>query len=121
MNLFFIFASIMLITIHGTVGIRIIPFLNLNHNFKIICWCIIAVLGALPIIPIILRSKGYEEEFVDWFSWAGYISLGFFVLTFLAVITKDLIYLLLGLGSKYALGYSSEPTDPQKREFIKNF
>ena len=119
MNLFFIFATIMLITIHGTVGIRIIPFLNLNHNFKIISWCIIAVLGALPIIPIILRSKGYEEEFVDWFSWAGYISLGFFVLTFLAVITKDLIYLLLGLGSKYVIGSSSEPVDPQKREFFQ--
>ena len=119
MNFFFIFATLMLFTIHGTVGIRIIPFLNLNHNFKIISWCIIAILGALPIIPIILRSKGYEEEFVDWFSWAGYISLGFFVLTFLAVITKDLIYLLLGFTTKYAIGASTEPTDPQKREFIQ--
>ena len=91
----------------------------IRDSFKIISWCIIAILGALPIIPIILRSKGYEEEFVDWFSWAGYISLGFFVLTFLAVITKDLIYLLLGFTTKYAIGASTEPTDPQKREFIQ--
>ena len=119
MNFFVIFATLILFTIPGTVGIRIIPFLNLNHNFKIISWCIIAILGALPIIPIILRSKGYEEEFVDWFSWAGYISLGFFVLTFLAVITKDLIYLLLGFTTKYAIGTYTEPTDPQKREFIQ--
>ena len=104
---------------HGVVGLRIIPFLNLNNNVKIITWCVIAVLGALPIIPIILRSKGYEEKFVDWFSWAGYISLGFFALTFLAVITKDLVYLALGLISKFSSGYSQETIDPQRREFIQ--
>ena len=104
---------------HGVVGLRIIPFLNLNNNVKIITWCVIAVLGALPIIPIILRSKGYEEKFVDWFSWAGYISLGFFALTFLAVITKDLVYLALGFISKFSSGYSQETIDPQRREFIQ--
>ena len=119
MNFFFIFATIILITMHGVVGLRIIPFLNLNNNVKIITWCVIAVLGALPIIPIILRSKGYEEKFVDWFSWAGYISLGFFALTFLAVITKDLVYLALGLISKFSSGYSQETIDPQRREFIQ--
>ena len=119
MNFFFIFATIILITMHGVVGLRIIPFLNLNNNVKIITWCVIAILGALPIIPIILRSKGYEEKFVDWFSWAGYISLGFFALTFLAVITKDLVYLALGLISKYSSGYSQETIDPQRREFIQ--
>ena len=119
MNFFFIFATIILITMHGVVGLRIIPFLNLNNNVKIITWCVIAVLGALPIIPIILRSKGYEEKFVDWFSWAGYISLGFFALTFLAVITKDLVYLALGFISKFSSGYSQETIDPQRREFIQ--
>ena len=119
MNFFFIFATIILITMHGVVGLRIIPFLNLNNNVKIITWCVIAVLGALPIIPIILRSKGYEEKFVDWFSWAGYISLGFFALTFLAVITKDLVYLALGLISKFSSGHSQETMDPQRREFIQ--
>jgi len=119
MNFFFIFATIILITMHGAVGLRIIPFLNLNNNVKIITWCVIAVLGALPIIPIILRSKGYEEKFVDWFSWAGYISLGFFALTFIAVITKDLVYFALGLISKFSSGYSQETIDPQRREFIQ--
>ena len=119
MNFFFIFATIILITMHGVVGLRIIPFLNLSNNVKIITWCVIAVLGALPIIPIILRSKGYEEKFVDWFSWAGYISLGFFALTFFAVITKDLVYLALGLISKFSSGYSQETIDPQRREFIQ--
>ena len=119
MNFFFIFATIILITMHSVVGLRIIPFLNLNNNVKIMIWCIIAILGSLPIIPIILRSKGYEDEFVDWFSWAGYISLGFFVLTFLAVITKDLVYLILGYISKISSGYSQETIDPQRREFIQ--
>ena len=121
MNFFFIFAIIILSIIHGVVGLRIIPFLNLNHNLKIISWCCILVLAALPIIPIILRSKGLEDEIVDWFSWAGYISLGFFVLTFLTVITKDIVYLIIGLLSKApaAFGYSAIPTDPERREFIQ--
>ena len=97
MNLFFIFAIIILSTMHGIVGLRIIPFLNMSHNQKIVTWSFLVLLATLPIIPIILRSKGFEDETVDLFSWAGYTSLGFFVLTFFAVITKDLIYLVIGL------------------------
>ena len=119
MNFFFIFATIILIIIHGVVGIRLIPFLNLNHNLKMLAWCLVAILGAIPIIPIILRSKGYEEEFVDYFSWAGYISLGFFVLTFLAVITKDLIFFLIGFVSKISSVYSPETISSERREFIQ--
>jgi len=119
MNFFFIFATVTLVVLHGVVGVRIIPFLNLNQNLKIFAWCLIVILGALPIIPIILRSKGYEKEFVDYFSWAGYISLGFFVLTFLAVITKDLIYFLVGFASKISSEYSSETISFERREFIQ--
>jgi len=74
-----------------------------------------------PIISILLRSKGIENETVDWFSWAGYISLGFFVLTFLAVITKDFIYLVIGLLTKITtgLGYLNGPNDPSRRDFIQ--
>ena len=121
MKLFFIFATTILVTMHAVVGLRIIPYLNLNNTLKIISWGFVVVLGILPIIPMILRSRGYEEEFVDWFSWAGYISLGFFALTFMAVITKDLIYLFLGFAAKYSniFGYTPEPSDPQRREFIQ--
>ena len=121
MNFFFIFAIIILSIIHGIVGIRIIPYLNLNYNVKIITWCAITLLAALPILPIILRSKGLENEIVDWFSWAGYLSLGFFVLTFLTVIVKDLIYFFIGLSYKIssAIGDSSSPTSPERREFIQ--
>ena len=121
MNLFFIFAIMILSIIHGTVGLRIIPYLNLNYNIKIVTWCCIALLAALPIIPIILRSKGFENEVVDWFSWAGYLSLGFFVLTFLAVVTKDLIYLAIVLLTKItaAIGSPSAQTDPGRRDFIQ--
>ena len=103
------------------MGLRIIPYLNLNYNIKIVTWSCIALLAALPIIPIMLRSKGFENEVVDWFSWAGYLSLGFFVLTFLAVVTKDLIYLTIGLLTKItaAVGSPSAPTDPSRRDFIQ--
>ena len=121
MNLFFIFATFILITIHGVVGIRIIPFLNLSHPIKVFTWSSIAILAMLPIIPIVLRSKGFENKIVDLFSWAGYISLGFFVLTFLAVITKDIIYIIIGLLSKTAtaINHSPAPIDPDRRDFIQ--
>lgn len=121
MNLFFIFAIVMLSIIHGIVGIRIIPFLNLSQPVKIIVWSVIVILAALPIIPIILRSKGFENESVDIFSWAGYISLGFFVLTFLTVITKDIVYVLIGLFTKIAAYFENtiEPLDPSRRDFIQ--
>ena len=121
MNLFFIFAIVMLSIIHGIVGIRIIPFLNLSHPVKIIVWSVIVILAALPIIPIILRSKGFENESVDIFSWAGYISLGFFVLTFLTVITKDIVYILIGMFTKIAAYFENtiEPLDPSRRDFIQ--
>ena len=111
----------MLSIIHGIVGIRIIPFLNLSHPVKIIVWSVIVILAALPIIPIILRSKGFENESVDIFSWAGYISLGFFVLTFLTVITKDIVYILIGMFTKIAAYFENtiEPLDPSRRDFIQ--
>lgn len=121
MNLFFIFAIVMLSIIHGIVGIRIIPFLNLSHPVKIIVWSVIVILAALPIIPIILRSKGFENESVDIFSWAGYISLGFFVLTFLTVITKDIVYIFIGMFTKIVsyFGTTIDPLDPSRRDFIQ--
>ena len=121
MNLFFIFAIVMLSIIHGIVGIRIIPFLNLSHPVKIIVWSVIVILAALPIIPIILRSKGFENESVDIFSWAGYISLGFFVLTFLTVITKDIVYIIIGMFTKIAAYFENtiEPLDSSRRDFIQ--
>ena len=121
MKFFFIFATTILVTMHAVVGLRIIPYLNLNNTLKIISWGFVVVLGILPIIPMILRSRGYEEEFVDWFSWAGYISLGFFVLTFLAVITKDLIYFLLDLDLSMHWDILLNQLTPKKENSFKNF
>ena len=121
MNLFFIFALIMLSILYGIVGIRIIPTLQISYHWKIVFWSFLTALALMPITPIILRSKGIENNTVDYFSWAGYISLGFIVLTFLAVITKDFIYLAIGMITKLtaSFGYSVEPVDPARRDFIQ--
>lgn len=121
MNLFFIFALIMLSILYGIVGIRIIPTLQISYHWKIVFWSVLTVLALMPITPIILRSKGIENNTVDYFSWAGYISLGFIVLTFLAVITKDFIYLAIGMITKLtaSFGYSIEPVDSDRRDFIQ--
>ena len=119
MSLFFIFAICILAIMYGIVGLRIIPYLQLNAFWKTIVWCTLGILSVLPILPIILRSKGVENETVDYFSWAGYISLGFIVLTFLFVITKDIIYFILGLVTKAGFEFTEKPIAPERRDFIQ--
>ena len=122
MIIFFIVALLVLSIIHGVVGWRIIPALGLSGSVKLLIWGIIPLAIALPLLPILFRSRGVENDLIDWFSWAGYISLGFFTLTFLTVLAKDALIIVLNLGEKAAglFGYAPpEPVDPSRREFIQ--
>ena len=122
MILFFIVALLLLSIIHGVVGWRIIPALGLSDPLRSFVWGIIPVAIVLPMIPIAFRSRGVENDLIDWFSWAGYISLGFFVLTFFAILAKDTMFAVLSMGQKVAglLGYAHhDPIDPSRREFIQ--
>ena len=122
MIVFFIVALLLLSIIHGVVGWRIIPALGLSDPLRSFVWGIIPVAIVLPMIPIAFRSRGVENDLIDWFSWAGYISLGFFVLTFFAILAKDTMFAVLSMGQKVAglLGYAHhEPIDPSRREFIQ--
>ena len=98
MILFFIVALLLLSIIHGVVGWRIIPALGLSDPLRLFVWGIIPVAIVLPMIPIAFRSRGVENDLIDWFSWAGYISLGFFVLTFFAILAKDTMFAVLSLS-----------------------
>ncbi len=122
MIIFFIVALFILSIIHGVVGWKIIPALGLSGPVKLLAWGIIPLAIALPILPIIFRSRSIENDLIDWFSWAGYISLGFFVLTFLAVLAKDAMIIILNLCEKLAslFGVATHvPTDQGRREFIQ--
>ncbi len=111
--------------IHGYVGLRIIPTLGLSTLWVVALWLLIVVLALLSIAGPVLRFNGVENRFTDLISWIGYTSLGFFVLTLVVVITRDLGWGMLLSGTKITgwvrglLGTNIASTiDPDRRQFI---
>ena len=76
--MFFIVALAVFLLMHGYVGWRIIPTLNLSPISSFVAYAITFILGFLPLLPIILRINGYESKIIDKISLIGYTSLGFF-------------------------------------------
>ena len=63
--MFFIVALTVFLLMHGYVGWRIIPSLNLSPISNYIAYAITFILGFLPLLPIILRINGYESKIID--------------------------------------------------------
>lgn len=98
--LFLLIVITILGIIHGYVGWRFMTSLKLSPGSRFIAWFILILLAYAPLIPAILRFNGFENRIIDIFSALGYISLGFFILTFLAFIARDLVFGLGLLGSR---------------------
>ena len=96
--MFFIVAITMLVIIHGYVGFKIIPAVGFSGYNNIIAWVLLSFIAFLPIAPIGFRFMGVESKLIDKFSLLGYTSLGFFVITFIILIFKEMmIFAVLGL------------------------
>lgn len=100
--MFLVIVLATLALIHGYVGLRIIPTLGLQGSWLVLVWIGLALITFLPIAPILLRFRGYENSFTDNLSWVGYTSLGFFTLTFLVVLTRDLSWVIWNGVTKLA-------------------
>jgi len=111
--------------IHGYVGLRIIPALGLSTPWTVALWLLIAVLALLSIAGPVMRFNGVENRFTDLISWIGYTSLGFFVMTLMVVVARDLGWGIWFSGTKIAgwlrglTGSEMVSTsDPSRRQFI---
>ena len=115
--MFLIVVFTILWIIHGYVAWKVIPTLGLSTSHTIIGYILVFFLSILPILPILLRYSGKETRIIDQISLFGYTSLGFFVLSFLILLFKD----LFGHAINFA-GYlmqSEDTIDDSKREFLK--
>jgi len=115
--MFLIVVFTILWIIHGYVAWKVIPTLGLSTSHTIIGYILVFFLSILPILPILLRYSGNETRIIDQISLFGYTSLGFFVLSFLILLFKD----LFGHAINFA-GYlmqSEDTIDDSKREFLK--
>ena len=88
--MFFIIFLTVLGLMHGYVGWRIFKGLDINPNYKILAIALVVIFTLLPVLPIAFRYIGYESNLLDVLSLIGYTGLGFFFLTFLLFITKDI-------------------------------
>ena len=99
--MFFIVFITLLGIMHGYVGWKIFSGLNLNSSLAIIGIILLAILTLLPVLPILFRYNGYESSFLDKLSLIGYTSLGFFTLSFVAFLSKDLLFKVWGFISSF--------------------
>ncbi|MBD02048.1 MAG: phosphohydrolase [Candidatus Marinimicrobia bacterium] len=89
--MFFIIFLTVLGLMHGYVGWRIFKGLDIKANYKILAIALVVIFTLLPVLPIAFRYIGYESSLLDVLSLIGYTGLGFFFLTFLLFITKDIV------------------------------
>ena len=119
--MFFVVALSMLVIIHGYVGFKIIPAIGFSGFNFIIAWIVLSLFTFLPIAPIGFRFMGIETKLVDKVSLLGYTSLGFFVLTFIILIFKEILVFSI-LGVEKILPYFSKTSDfinDERREFLQ--
>ena len=106
---------------HGYVGWKIFSGLDLNSSFAIIGIILLAILTLLPVLPILFRYNGYESSLLDKLSLIGYTSLGFFTLSFVAFLSKDLLFKVWGFISSFFSADVKQQMalDADKREFLE--
>ena len=119
--MFFIVFITLLGIMHGYVGWKIFSGLNLNSSFAIIGIMLLAILTLLPVLPILFRYNGYESSLLDKLSLIGYTSLGFFTLSFVAFLSKDLLFKVWGFISSFFSADVKQQMalDADKREFLE--
>ena len=117
-------------TMYGYVGWRIIIPAGFVYPWNLILWLLIAALLILPFLPLVLRFYKIEKSWLDLLSWIGYIGLGFFFLTFILLLLRDLGWLIVIAGGKTYVLISSifshlpgriAGADPISRTLILNY
>jgi predicted MPP superfamily phosphohydrolase len=117
---FLIVVLAVLLTLHGYVGIRLIPNLPVSSQTVIFLWLGLGIFTFLPPVPIFLRYRGMENGLTDALSWITYTSLGFFFMLFAIVLFRDLAWLVMGGATKLlaAFNRAPQPIDESRRQFL---
>ncbi len=97
MPIFLIIVVAILALVYTYVGRRIIRPARLRNPWKSIAWIALYSCVALPVLPILFRFGGVETDWIDVASWAGYVSMGFFLLLFTYTAIRDIVALVVRL------------------------
>tara|TARA_Y100000590_G_scaffold278792_1_gene313011 strand:+ start:3410 stop:4585 length:1176 start_codon:yes stop_codon:yes gene_type:complete len=115
--MFIAIVIVLLLIIHGYVASRVIPLIGISSLQSLIAYIAVLLFGLLPLLPIFLRMSGNESKMIDRISLVGYTSLGFFTLSFIFFLGKDILFNLYNLVEGFF--HIKQPFDYSKRVFIK--
>ncbi len=125
---FALFLLACLFVVYGYFGIRAIQPFGLSKSFKALLWFVLFILLLLPPCSIYLRMNGMENRASEIVSWAGYLSMGYILLSCTFILMRDLLSILLAaarflrrlLGGRVQKAIFKR-TDPERRVFITKF
>ena len=83
----------LLSVVYGYVGWRLIVPLQLDSTLGALATIVVLCFGLLPPLTILFRRSLTGNRWHDPFCWLTYVSMGFFVLTFLLLLSRDLAWL----------------------------
>lgn len=95
----------------------IIPF-HLEAPYKQIAWTVLTLMYLIPFSSFFVVR--FAEQYTGLYSWIGYVSLGFLSFVFVALVFRDVAW-LLGIGGDYLISlFSATPhsVDAAKRDFL---
>lgn len=98
--MFFAFVYIIVPLVYYYVGKRLIEPATFNRGQKAVAWLIILFVFLLPYSSRYLRRYDISDSWAEILLNAGYISLGFFVILFITIATRDVILALVWLVRK---------------------
>ncbi|MEI7906083.1 MAG: metallophosphoesterase [Bacteroidota bacterium] len=119
--LFFLWIGIMVTVLslgYYYMGQRIIIPFKLEAPYKQIAWSVLTLMYLIPFSSFFLLRVA--EKWSDFFSWIGYVGLGFLSFVFVMLFFRDIAWLAGLAGQKLFSLLSSSPqtVDAAKREFL---
>jgi predicted MPP superfamily phosphohydrolase len=100
------------------MGQRLIVPFQLESPAKQIAWTALTLMYLIPFSSFFMVR--FAEKYTGLYSWIGYISLGFLSFVFVALVFRDVAWMLGFGGQKLLSLFSSSPQaiDTAKREFL---
>ena len=105
--LFFLFWVSLIGFAHWYVGRRVINAANLQRKQRRIAWLVVGIIFLIPQVPFFFFLNRMQSAWLDVFSWAGYVVLGFFSLVLTLVLLRDIALLARRSTEKIDFAVSS--------------
>jgi len=102
--LFFLFILTVFAMTYGYVGLRLIIPARVSRKWKIILMIIVVFFFFMPLDAFIMLRFNFHPLWIKPYIWVAYISLGFFSLLFILLLSFDILTLTIRIINKIVNG-----------------